>query len=95
MEIDDNDSSTVPGRVLSPDEQMLEANASSSRQTSTSTLTPTMTGRPPKLLYLSCNPDSLNDYQCLVRKNMEFFEATPADLEKHVKGRNKPITLGM
>ncbi|KAL3940331.1 MAG: hypothetical protein SGARI_001014, partial [Bacillariaceae sp.] len=36
----------------------------------------------------------LNDYQVLARKNMEFFEATPVDLEKHVKGRNKPIVLG-
>jgi hypothetical protein len=61
---------------------------------STTTDTPFLTGRPPKLLYLSCNPDHLNDYQCLIRQNMEFFEATADDLSAKVRGRNKPIVLG-
>jgi hypothetical protein len=89
--------------IMSPDEMMLDANQQPppphTRQAASvsswgSYQGPTMTGRPPKILYLSCNPDHLNDYQCLVRKNMEFFEATPFDLEKHVKGRNRPIVLG-
>ncbi|KAG7343501.1 hypothetical protein IV203_021446 [Nitzschia inconspicua] len=55
---------------------------------------PTLTGRPPKCLYLSCDADNLNQYQCLIRQNMEFFEATQHDLSIKVRGRNKPIVLG-
>lgn len=55
---------------------------------------PTMTGRPPKCVYLSCDPASFNAYQCLIRQNLEFFEATPDDLSFKVRGRNKPIVLG-
>ncbi|KAG7372676.1 hypothetical protein IV203_018819 [Nitzschia inconspicua] len=55
---------------------------------------PTLTGRPPKCLYLSCDADHLNKYQCLIRQNMEFFEATQHDLSIKVRGRNKQIVLG-
>ena len=54
----------------------------------------TIKGRPAMPLYLSCNPDHLSAYQCLVRKNVELFEATAADVSAPVKGRNKPIVLG-
>lgn len=54
----------------------------------------TITGRPPIQLYLSCNPDHLSPYQCLIRKNVELFEATECDVTSRVKGRNKPIVLG-
>ena len=53
-----------------------------------------LTGRPPIQLYLSCNPDHLSEYQCLIRKNIEFFEATQVDTQSKIKGRNKPIVLG-
>jgi hypothetical protein len=53
-----------------------------------------LTGRLPILLYLSCNPDHLNEYQCYIRKNMEFFESTPTDIAKPVRGRNQPIQVG-
>jgi hypothetical protein len=53
-----------------------------------------LTGRLPILLYLSCNPDYLNEYQCYIRKNMEFFESTPTDIAKPVRGRNQPIQVG-
>ena len=41
----------------------------------TTTVLPVVTGRPPVLLYLSCDPDSLTPYQVLVRKQIELFEA--------------------
>jgi len=53
-----------------------------------------LTGRPGIPLYLSCNPDHLSEYQCLIRKNMELFEATEQDVASRIKGRNKPIVLG-
>jgi hypothetical protein len=58
------------------------------------TPTPVMTGRPPILLYLSCNPDHLSEYQCLIRKHIELFEANHSEVQSRIKGRNKPIVLG-
>jgi hypothetical protein len=53
-----------------------------------------ITGRPSIPLYLSCNPDHLSEYQCLIRKHVELFEATAIDTQAKIKGRNKPIVLG-
>jgi hypothetical protein len=53
-----------------------------------------ITGRPPIRLYLSCNPDYLSPYQCLIRKHIELFEATDREIHSRIKGRNKPIVLG-
>jgi hypothetical protein len=52
------------------------------------------TGRPPFVLYISCDDESLSDYQCLVRKQIELFEATVEDVESNAQGRNRPIVLG-
>ena len=43
---------------------------------------------------MSCDDESLSEYQCLVRKNIELFEATHVDVESNAQGRNKPIVLG-
>ena len=53
-----------------------------------------LTFRPAIRLYLSCNPDFLSPYQCLIRKNIELFEANECDVTSRVKGRNKAIVLG-
>lgn len=54
-----------------------------------------LTNRFPVPLYLSCNPDHLNDYQVEIRKMIQLFEATPAYVEgQRVKGRNRAIVLG-
>jgi len=55
---------------------------------------PSLTGRPPITLYLSCNPDHLSPFQCLARKHLEFFEASHEDVARPTKGRNHPIILG-
>jgi hypothetical protein len=36
----------------------------------------------------------LTEYQCLLRQQMEVFEAEIKDVETHMRGRNKPITVG-
>jgi hypothetical protein len=55
----------------------------------------TLTGRPSIQLYISCNPDHLSPYQSEIRKNIEFFEASPAYVNgQRIKGRNKSIVLG-
>jgi hypothetical protein len=46
------------------------------------------------LLYLSPQDDDhLSDYQCLVRKQIEYFEAGEDDVHTTAQGRNKPISL--
>jgi hypothetical protein len=55
---------------------------------------PGITGRPSAILYLTCDDDSLSDYQCLVRKQIELFEALDDDVESNAQGRNKPIVIG-
>jgi len=59
----------------------------------TSTLYDCDTGRS-KLLYLPCDSQTLSEYQCLLRKQIELFEATEQDIKSSTKGRNKPIFLG-
>jgi hypothetical protein len=54
----------------------------------------TLTGRPSTQLYLSCDPDTFSEYQVLVRKSIEVFEATADDVTTNAQGRNKPIVLG-
>lgn len=53
-----------------------------------------LTGRSPIVLYMSCDDESLSEYQCLVRKNIELFEATQIDADSNAQGRNKPIVMG-
>jgi len=54
-----------------------------------------LTSRLPVPLYLSCNPDHLNDYQVEIRKLIQLFEATLPYVEgQRVKGRNRAIVLG-
>jgi hypothetical protein len=52
------------------------------------------TGRPSTQLYLSCDPDTFSEYQVLVRKNIELFEAKEEEVASSAQGRNKPIVLG-
>jgi hypothetical protein len=51
-------------------------------------------GKKPITLYMSCDDDSLSSYQCLVRKQIELFQADREEVEGNAKGRNKPIVLG-
>jgi hypothetical protein len=53
-----------------------------------------VTGRPPILLYMNCDDESLSQYQCLVRKQIELFEASPDDIKMSAQGRNHPIVIG-
>ena len=43
---------------------------------------------------MSCDDDSLSAYQCLVRRQIEMFEARSEDVESNAQGRNKPIVMG-
>jgi hypothetical protein len=53
-----------------------------------------LTGRKPVILYMECDGESLSPYQCLVRKQIEVFEALPEDVDTNAQGRNRPIILG-
>jgi hypothetical protein len=58
------------------------------------TVDPSLSGRPPNILYLSCDPDNLSPYQVAVRRNIEIFEAHEIDVESGAQGRNRPVVLG-
>jgi hypothetical protein len=45
-------------------------------------------------LYLPMDEECLSEYQCLLRKQVELFEAIKEDLSARAQGRNKPIALG-
>lgn len=51
-------------------------------------------GHPPVVVYMECDEESLSDYQCLLRKQVELFEATADDVQWNAQGRNKAIVLG-
>lgn len=54
-----------------------------------------LTHRPPIPLYLSCNPDHLNEYQVEIRKMIQLFEASDLHVKnQRIKGRNRAIVLG-
>jgi hypothetical protein len=53
-----------------------------------------LTFRSSIVLYMSCDDESLSEYQCLVRKHIELFEAGHIDVESNAQGRNKPIVMG-
>jgi hypothetical protein len=45
-------------------------------------------------LALSCDDEQLSEYQMLVRKQLEVFEAQPEDVESNTQGRKKQVVLG-
>eukprot|EP00934_Nitzschia_sp_Nitz4_P002168 Nitzschia sp. Nitz4//scaffold118_size93875//25117//27034//NITZ4_004781-RA/size93875-augustus-gene-0.83-mRNA-1//1//CDS//3329533703//2168//frame0 len=45
-------------------------------------------------LYVEEDDEFLTDYQCLLRKQLEIFEASKDDLRGSTQGRNTPILLG-
>jgi hypothetical protein len=45
-------------------------------------------------IYLDYDEDILTRYQCLLRKQIELFEAGPDDVRGSAQGRNTPIQLG-
>lgn len=55
---------------------------------------PKLTGRAPTALFMACDDDSLSEYQCLVRRQIELFEAQRDDVESNAQGRNRPIVMG-
>ena len=43
---------------------------------------------------LSCDDEQLSEYQMLVRKQLEIFEAQAEDVDSNTQGRKKQVTLG-
>jgi hypothetical protein len=49
---------------------------------------------PAMSLALACDDEHLSEYQILVRKQLEIFEAMPEDVESNTQGRKKQVALG-
>jgi hypothetical protein len=45
-------------------------------------------------LSLACDDEHLSEYQIMVRKQLEVFEAQPEDVESNTQGRKKQVALG-
>jgi hypothetical protein len=50
--------------------------------------------REPVVLFMECDEDSLSEYQCLIRKQIELFEADKEEAASSVQGRNKQVVEG-
>jgi hypothetical protein len=55
---------------------------------------PGLAHRDPILLFMDCDDDSLSEYQCFLRQQIEAFEAGLDDVKGTAQGRNTPIQLG-
>ena len=53
-----------------------------------------LTHRPAVGLYLDYDEQTLTGYQCLLRQQLELFEARPDEVRGSAQGRNTPISLG-
>ena len=53
-----------------------------------------LTGRPAVPLSIEADERTLSEFQRLVRKHIELFEAKQEDVESNAQGRNRPIVLG-
>lgn len=60
-------------------------------ESSTGVPSPTLS---PNCLYNDGDDRCLSQFQCLARKQIELFEATPEDVSAGARGRNVPIKLG-
>lgn len=50
--------------------------------------------RLPMPIFMDFDVETLTEYQCLLRKQIELFEAGPEDIKASAQGRNNPILLG-
>jgi hypothetical protein len=48
----------------------------------------------PMPIFMDFDEETLTEYQCLLRKQIEVFEAGPEDVKASAQGRNNPILLG-
>ncbi len=48
----------------------------------------------PMPIYIEFDEETLTEYQCLLRKQIELFEAGPEDIKASAQGRNNPILTG-
>jgi hypothetical protein len=55
---------------------------------------PLLTNRSPIPLVMEYDEQVLNEYQCLLRKQIELFETGPDDVKGKAQGRNTPVQIG-
>jgi len=55
---------------------------------------PVATAKHSPIMAMKCDRDYLSEYQCLVREQIEIFEACKEEVESRDRGRNSAIVLG-
>jgi hypothetical protein len=53
-----------------------------------------LSGRHAIIMFLDCDEESLSDYQCFLRQQIELFEATHDDIQFNAQKMNKAVVLG-
>jgi hypothetical protein len=78
-----------------PSEHLISADATTTSTAAASDIASTapVTGRS-YLLSTESDERNLSQYQCMARKQIEIFEATPQDAKMNAQGRNRPVLVG-
>ena len=66
----------------------------SARADNNQTANQKLQGIRPIPMFLSCDEESLSEYQCFLRQQIELFEATNDDLQLNAQKMNKSVVLG-
>ena len=74
-------------------QSVLDSAEATTRQQQGPTITSVGKGRAIPL-YMDQDEDTLTEYQCMLRKQIELFEAGPEDTRCSAQGRNTPILIG-
>lgn len=84
--------------VQQPPQQAQQVRASEASRSSFAFIddsrTAALTNRSAVPLYLDYDEESLNEYQCILRKQIELFETKEEDIKGNSQGRNQPIFIG-
>jgi hypothetical protein len=90
---------SFPGYVHKPPPQPTQQTRASEAASSSSALIDNfspaaLTNRSAVPLYLDYDEETLNEYQCILRKQIELFETKEEDIAISAQGRNQPIFIG-
>jgi hypothetical protein len=80
--------------AASPSSNIVATFASTPQPPPSKPKTPHMASRPPVPLSMDYDVQALNEYQCLLRNQIELFENGPDDIKGKAQGRNIPVQIG-
>jgi len=79
---------------IGPEKPLETTSQGPTSETSSSETDPSGASKPTMLMAMKCDKEYLSEYQCLVRQQIEIFEATEEEVEMRDRGRNSAIAIG-